>query len=42
MIVVSYAEYDETELDRYEPKVVHLDAGNRIVDVNAAVEELIA
>ena len=42
VIVVSYAEYDETELAGYEPKVVHVDAGNRIVDVNATVEELIA
>ena len=42
VIVVSYAEYEEEELTRHEPKVVHVDAGNRIVDVNAAVEELIA
>ena len=42
VIVVSYAEYDEVELQRYEPKVVHVDATNRIVDVNAVVEELIA
>jgi aspartate 1-decarboxylase len=42
VIVVSYAEYDEAELATYEPKVVHVDARNRIVDVNATVEELIA
>ena len=42
VIVVSYAEYDKSELARHEPKVVHVDADNRIVDVNAAVEELIA
>jgi aspartate 1-decarboxylase len=42
VIVVSYAEYDESELGNYEPKVVHVDAGNRIVDVTATVEELIS
>jgi aspartate 1-decarboxylase len=42
VIVVSYAEYDEAELAGYEPKVVHVDARNRIVDVNATVQELIA
>jgi aspartate 1-decarboxylase len=32
VIVVSYAEYDPEELDGYQPVVVHVDAGNRIVD----------
>ena len=41
VIVVSYAEYDEAELDTYEPRVVHVDAGNRIVRVDDLVEELI-
>jgi aspartate 1-decarboxylase len=41
VIVVSYADYDEAELERYEPRVVHVDAENRIVDVHAVVEELI-
>ena len=41
VIVVSYAEYGEEELDNYEPRVVHVDAGNDIVDVNAAVKELL-
>ena len=41
VIVVSYAEYEEAELAGYEPRVVHVDADNRIVDVNAVVEELI-
>ncbi len=30
VIVVSYASYDESELDSYEPRVVHVDASNRI------------
>ena len=42
VIVVSYASYDEAELQTYEPRVVHVDATNQIVDVNATVEELIA
>ena len=41
VIVVSYAEYDEAELDTYEPRVVHVDADNRIVRVDDLVEELI-
>jgi aspartate 1-decarboxylase len=42
VIVVSYAEYDEAELDNHEPVVVHVDASNSIVDVDAAVGELLA
>jgi aspartate 1-decarboxylase len=43
VIVVSYAEYEEAELDAgYEPRVVHVDSGNGIVDVNAAVGELLS
>ena len=41
VIVVSYAEYAEEELAGHQPRVVHVDAENRIVDVNAVVEELI-
>ena len=41
VIVVSYAEYEEQELDAHKARVVHVDSENRIVDVNAAVEELI-
>jgi aspartate 1-decarboxylase len=42
VIIVSYAEYDEEELDSYEPRVVHVDDANRIIDVNSAVEELLS
>jgi len=31
VIVISYATYDEAELARYEPQVVHVDEANRIV-----------
>ena len=38
VIVISYASYDERELDRYEPKVVHVKAGtNEIITVDDAV-----
>ena len=34
VIVISYASYDEVELERYKPTVVHVDAENRIVAVD--------
>jgi aspartate 1-decarboxylase len=40
VIVLTYAEYDEDELDWHEPRVVHVDAANRIVGVDSAVGEL--
>jgi aspartate 1-decarboxylase len=42
VIVISYAEYEESELSKHEPRVVHVDADNRIVDVNEVVKELMA
>jgi aspartate 1-decarboxylase len=42
VIVVSYAEYDEQELDSYVPRVVHVNDDNRIVTVDDAVAELLA
>ena len=42
IIVISYGQYDEAELARYEPRVVHVEAGtNRIIDVDAAVATLL-
>jgi aspartate 1-decarboxylase len=41
LIVISYAEYEEAELDTYEPTVLHVDRDNRIVTVNTTVEELL-
>src|SRR5258707_12682447 len=36
IIVVSYANYDEAELESYEPRVVHVEKDtNRILDVDA-------
>jgi aspartate 1-decarboxylase len=42
VIVVSYASYDERELDTYRPKVVHVNEDNRIVTVDDAVAELLS
>jgi aspartate 1-decarboxylase len=40
VIVVSYAEYEEAELELYEPRVVHVDAANEIVETNSAASDL--
>jgi len=42
VIVVSYADYEHDELERYEPVVVHVDKDNRIVTVDDAVAELLS
>jgi aspartate 1-decarboxylase len=43
IIVVSYAHYDQADLDRYEPRVVHVEANtNRIVTIDDEVATLIA
>lgn len=35
VIVLTYAQYDESELGGYEPIVVHVDASNRQIDVTS-------
>jgi aspartate 1-decarboxylase len=42
VIVISYASYDEAEMDSYEPKVVHVKADNSIITVDDAVAELLS
>ncbi|HMS73387.1 MAG TPA: aspartate 1-decarboxylase [Baekduia sp.] len=43
IIVISYAQYDETEIDSYEPVVVHVEKDtNRVIDVDAAVATLLS
>jgi aspartate 1-decarboxylase len=42
VIVISYAGYEQSELGSHVPRVVHVDADNRIVDVNDVVKELMA
>jgi aspartate 1-decarboxylase len=41
IIVISYAEYEESELVTYEPRVVHVDAQNQIIDVDQNVGVLL-
>jgi len=43
IIVISYAQYDESELERYRPRVVHVEAQtNRIVAIDDEVATLLA
>src|SRR5213593_946673 len=35
IIVISYAAYDQAEMAGYEPRVVHVNANNQIIDVDA-------
>ena len=41
IIVISYAAYSREEMEHYEPRVVHVDRENRIIDVDAAVATLL-
>jgi aspartate 1-decarboxylase len=36
VIVISYADYDEAEMDGYAPRVVHVDTANREIDAITA------
>ena len=42
VILISYASYDEAELDSYEPRVVHVTRENQIVNVDAEVATLLS
>jgi aspartate 1-decarboxylase len=42
IIVISYADYEEDELDSYKPRVVHVNRDNEIVLTDATVKELLA
>ena len=41
IIVISYAAYDEDELHSYEPRVVHVDVRNEIINVDREVATLL-
>ena len=41
IIVISYATYDPDELKSYEPRVVHVDADNQIINVDREVATLL-
>ena len=41
IIVISYGQYDRADMERYEPRVVHVEKDtNRIIDVDAEVATL--
>jgi len=42
VIVISYAVYEESELDDYEPRVVHVDRSNRVITVDSEVATLLS
>jgi aspartate 1-decarboxylase len=43
IIVISYAQYDEADLERYEPRVVHVEAStNRIITIDDEVATLLS
>lgn len=42
IIVISYAQYTREEMEHYEPTVVHVDRGNRIVTVDREVATLLS
>ena len=43
IIVVSYASYDQNDLQRYEPRVVHVEAHtNRIITIDDEVATLLS
>ena len=43
IIVISYGAYDEVDLERYVPRVVHVEANtNRIVTIDEQVATLLS
>lgn len=36
VIVISYADFEEAELEHFEPTIVHVDSCNRIIDAEMA------
>ena len=41
IIIISYASYDAAEMANYEPRVVHVNRSNAIIDVDAEVATLL-
>jgi aspartate 1-decarboxylase len=41
IIVLSYGGYDPDDLEHYQPHVVHVDAGNEIMQIDSAVATLL-
>jgi aspartate 1-decarboxylase len=43
IIVISYGSYEEADLERYEPRVVHVEAEtNRIITIDEQVATLLS
>jgi len=43
IIVISYAQYDRRDMEGYDPRVVHVEAGtNQIIQVDSAVATLLS
>jgi aspartate 1-decarboxylase len=42
IIVISYGQYDRQELASYEPRVVHVNAHNEIIEVDQRVSALLS
>jgi len=43
IIVISYAQYDPTEIEHHEPRVVHVEAGtNQIIHTDSEVATLLS
>ncbi|SRR5579875_99997 len=36
VIVITYADYEEAELEHFEPRIVHVDGANAVVDEDTA------
>ncbi len=41
IIVISYGAYDPDDLEHYEPRVVHVDVHNHIIDIDNEVATLL-
>ena len=41
IIVISYAAYDPDELENYNPRVVHVDTQNEIINIDSEVATLL-
>ena len=41
IIVISYGGYDPDDLEHYDPRVVHVDAHNQIMQIDGAVATLL-
>jgi aspartate 1-decarboxylase len=42
IIVISYAGYDPDELENYDPRVVHVDSRNQIINIDREVATLLS